>query len=172
MWYVVQVATGNEDTVKELCTRQISSAILEECFIPHYEEMKRYRGSWHKNQSILFPGYVFVVTEHIEQLGQELRSINGLTKILGSEGTYIPLSPSEIAFLERFGGPKRVVDVSVGFIENDRVQITEGPLMGMEGCITHIDRHKRKARLNVEMFGRQTEVTVGIEIVMKKTTQT
>ena len=38
--------------------------------------------------------------------------------------------------------------------ENDRVQIVSGPLTGMEGSIRRIDRHKRIAHLEIEMFGR------------------
>jgi transcriptional antiterminator NusG len=40
-------------------------------------------------------------------------------------------------------------------------------MMGMEGCIEKIDRHKRIARIRVEMFGRTIEATVGLEIVEK-----
>ena len=42
-----------------------------------------------------------------------------------------------------------------------------GPLKGMESTIQRIDRHKRKAWLNLEMFGRQQLVEVGVEIVKK-----
>ena len=39
--------------------------------------------------------------------------------------------------------------------------------MGMEGMIKKIDRHKRKAWLEVPMFGRVQTVQVGVEIVAK-----
>ena len=46
----------------------------------------------------------------------------------------------------------------------------DGPMKDYQGKIVHIDRHKRKAVLEVEFFGRRTEVTVGLGItVMKKT---
>lgn len=43
----------------------------------------------------------------------------------------------------------------------------DGPMKDYQGKIVHIDRHKRKAVLEVEFFGRRTEVTVGLEIVKK-----
>ena len=43
----------------------------------------------------------------------------------------------------------------------------EGPLVGMEGMIKRIDRHKRMAVLEVELFNRISEVKVGLEIVEK-----
>lgn len=39
----------------------------------------------------------------------------------------------------------------------------------MEGCIRKIDRHKRKARVSVEMFGRSVDMEVGLEIISKVT---
>ena len=54
------------------------------------------------------------------------------------------------------------------FIENDRVIITSGPLKGNEALIKKIDRHKRRAYLEIEMFGRKVEAQVGLEIVKKR----
>ena len=44
-----------------------------------------------------------------------------------------------------------------------------GPLKGMEGYIWKIDRHKRKAYLEVPMFNGMQNIQVGLEIVEKKT---
>ena len=40
---------------------------------------------------------------------------------------------------------------------------------GMEGLIRKIDRHKRMAYLEVEMFGRMVEMRAGLEIIEKIT---
>ena len=66
MWYVVQVRTGTEENIRTQCLRKISSEILERCFIPYYEEKKHIRGEWTVQKKVLFPGYVFVVTEDME----------------------------------------------------------------------------------------------------------
>ena len=57
-------------------------------------------------------------------------------------------------------------------ITYDKVVILSGPLKGMESTIQRIDRHKRKAWLNLEMFGRQQLVEVGVEIVKKVACET
>ena len=67
------------------------------------------------------------------------------------------------------GNEKQEVEMSIGIIEGDRVHIFEGPLQGMEGLIRKIDRHKRMAYLEVEMFGRMVEMRVGLEIIEKIT---
>ena len=43
MWYVIQVMTGLEENIKCQCEKLIDSKILERCFIPYYEEKKKYQ---------------------------------------------------------------------------------------------------------------------------------
>ena len=74
----------------------------------------------------------------------------------------------EIEFLQQFGKEDQIVEMSKGIIENDRVIITSGPLKGNEALIKKIDRHKRRAYLEIEMFGRKVETQVGLEVVEKR----
>ena len=168
MWYVIQVMTGMEENIKCQCEKLIASEILERCFIPYYEEKKKYRGSWHTETKVLFPGYVFLVSDQILALQEALHRVSGLTKLIGAGGEIIALSEQEVILLRRLGKDDQVVEMSVGVIENERVCILEGPLQGMEGNIRKIDRHKRKAWIEVEMFGRVMEMQVGCEIVGKR----
>lgn len=167
MWYVVQVFTGTEHNICRQAEKVIPTAILQRIFIPHYEQKRRVCGEWKLLQKVLFPGYVFVVTDHIEELWLQLKKVIGLTRLVGAGEDIIPLTEEEVDFLLNFGKEEQIVKMSQGFIENDRVHITDGPLMGMEGCIRKIDRHKRKAWVEVQMFGRKQVVQVGVEIVRK-----
>lgn len=168
MWYVMQVRTGTEESIRCQCQRIIDSSVLEQCFIPYYQYKKRFQGKWHIQESILFPGYVFLVCKNIEELLDKLKNVIGFTKVLGTGNEIVPLTEQEVTFLKRMGKEEQVVEMSTGIIENDTVQILEGPLKGLEGCIKKIDRHKRKAWLEIEMFGRNVEMQVGVEIVAKK----
>ena len=168
MWYVIQVFTGTEENIRLQCEKLIDTEVLEKCFIPYYEEKKKYDGQWHVNTKVLFPGYVFLVSEQVDGLKEQLHRVLGLSKLIGTGEEIIPLSEDEVKLLEKLGKKEQVVEMSVGVIENDCVKILEGPLRGMEGCIRKIDRHKRKAWIEVEMFGRSMEMQVGCEIVEKK----
>lgn len=70
-------------------------------------------------------------------------------------------------FLTKFANRNHVVDMSCGVIKNDKIIITDGPLMNLEGYITKIDRHKRIAYVDVELLGKITRVQVGLEIISK-----
>ena len=50
MWYVIQVRTGKEEEIQLQCEKVIREEVLERCFIPRYEQMKRYQGKWHKEE--------------------------------------------------------------------------------------------------------------------------
>lgn len=168
MWYVMQVRAGTEESIKIQCERTVPDSILERCFIPYYEERRRWKGSWTTIRRILFSGYVFVITEDIEGLHQQLKHVLGLTKILGSGRDIVPLSDDEVNFMERLGGEEQLVRLSEGIIVGGQVRVYEGPLQGMEGLVKRIDRHKRKAWLEIKMFGRIQLVQVGLEIVEKR----
>ena len=168
MWYVMQVRTGTEENIRCQCQRLINSDILERCFIPYYQQKKRFQGEWHIQERILFPGYVFLIAENLEQLVNELKKVIGLTKIIGTGNEIVPLISEEVDLLMKMGTDKQLVEMSCGIIENDRVQIVSGPLTGMEGSIRRIDRNKRIAHLEIEMFGRTVEMKVGLEIIKKE----
>lgn len=60
------------------------------------------------------------------------------------------------------------MEMSEGIIEGDRVVVTRGPLKGREASITRIDRHKRLAWVDMDVFGRSKSIRVGLEIVSKR----
>lgn len=165
--YSVFVRTGREAAVRDTCSRQISRELIKEVFIPHYERMRRYGGKWHREQHPLFPGYLFLITDQVETVFQELKSVPELTKILGAGTDFIPLHPEEVEFLKQIGNENHVTEMSTGFIVGDKVTVTSGPMKNIEGSIKKIDRHKRIAVVTIPMFGREQDVTMGLEIVEK-----
>ena len=99
MWYVVQVRTGTEESIRLQCEKHMSGEVLERCFIPYYEESKRIRGRWTTLEKVLFPGYVFMITEKLESLYDQLHGVIGLTKLIGTGREIVPLQEEEIAFM-------------------------------------------------------------------------
>ena len=167
MWYVVQVRTGTEERIRLQCEANVSPSVIERCFIPYCEEQRRIRGKWTIIKKVLFPGYVFVITEKLEEAYEALKDVIGLTRLIGTGDEVVPLTEREVELLLSFGGEEQVVHVSEGIIENSQVRIKSGPLKGKEGYIKKIDRHKRKAWLEMEMFGQVQKVQVGLEITEK-----
>ncbi|MDE5697663.1 MAG: antiterminator LoaP [Lachnospiraceae bacterium] len=168
MWYVVQVRAGTEERIRRQCISVIDKRVLEQCFVPYYKEQKKYQGTWHTEQKLLFPGYVFMVSNRLEELYQDLQRIIGMTRLLGTGDDIVPLQENEIELMKKMGAGRNAMEVSTGIIEKGSVVITQGPLAGMEGCIRKIDRHKRKAWLEVSMFGRTMKMEAGLEVIEKR----
>lgn len=167
MWYVVQVMSGQEHSIAAVCEAHLLGE-QEEVFVPLYERKRKIKGSWELCQAILFPGYVFFQTGDVDDLFYRLKRMDGLTKILRTGDDFTPLHETEVAFLQQFGREEHVVEMSIGYIEGDEVIITTGPMADWHGKVKKIDRHKKIAVLEIEFFGRMTDVTVGLEIVEKR----
>ncbi|MFR7590504.1 MAG: antiterminator LoaP [Longibaculum sp.] len=167
-WYVIQVRSGHEKEIADKCRFMIPKEILKECFIPEYVTKRKFKGKWHDVRSVLFKGYVFLISDEIDELFTELKKVPDFTKVIGKKKeTIYPLKDGEVEFLKAFGKDDHIVDMSVGFIEGDKIYITEGPLQGREGMITKVDRHKRIAYINVDIFNEITTAKVGLEIISK-----
>ena len=55
MWYVIQVNTGDEENVLNMCTRVVNKETYNDLFIPRYVCSRRYLGDWHNDALIMFP---------------------------------------------------------------------------------------------------------------------
>lgn len=153
--------------MRKQCERLVDHHAMERCFIPYQEQLKRYMGQWHKEMMPLFPGYVFADSQDVDLLFEELKRVTGLTKLLGTGSAIVPLTSEEIAILKRLGKEEQIVTISKGLIADNQVKILEGPLKELEGAICKIDRHRRKAWLELVMFGKIQRVEVGLEILEK-----
>lgn len=167
--FVVQVISGQEDRAAALMAKLAQGAV-EDCFVPKREVAHRKSGQWHRILEKLFPGYVFVQTSAPEQVREVLGRVPAFTRMLTSAGdTCLPLAADEVAWINAITNvDTHVMEMSKGVIEGDRVMVTQGPLKGHEALIARIDRHKRLAWVDMDMFGRNKTIRVGLEIVSKK----
>ncbi len=86
MYYVLQVAPGTEERTERLIRGQVRNRVYGRCFHPMRHVRKKFRGEWRDFHEKLLPGYVFITSESVRELYQELRQVPVLTKMLGKEG--------------------------------------------------------------------------------------
>ena len=167
--YVIQVVGGQERRAARLVRKMLGDE-LQDCFAPAREVKKRKSSQWEKVRELVFPGYLFLVTNDPKGAYTRLRQAPVLMRMLASAGDeFLPLSDEEIDWIRALAAPEtHVVEMSEGFIEGDKVVVTSGPLRGHEAQISKIDRHKRLAWLDMRMFGRNKSIKVGLEIVSKQ----
>lgn len=169
MWYVIQVLAGTEESVCELCRGSIDKDCYEEIFTPYYIVRRKVRGEWCDVKKVLFPGYFFVVLDNPDKFAEELKKIYKTTKPLKKGEEIVPITEEEQKYLEDMLDEKHVMHVSTGYLIGDEITILEGSLRDKTGLIKYIDRHKRIAEIEIDIFGRSTRVQVGLEVVKKVT---
>ena len=169
MYYVIWTLTGKEDIVRDEILAQMGAEYNSRIHILTRERKQKYRGEWQIRKEKLFPGYLFMDLDaaQIEPVREALRRATEHAKVIRTGEELYPIHEEEEKLLRRLTGNTTNVAVSVGVIEGDKIIVREGPLIGMEGMIKHIDRHKRMAVLEVELFNRVSEVKVGLEMVEK-----
>ena len=93
MWYVMQVQTGNEEIVIQLCEQMVDSSKYKHIFSPKCVTLKKYQGEWRELIRPLFPGYIFIDTDEscITDVVRACYAIPAVTKVLRSEDNFIPI---------------------------------------------------------------------------------
>jgi len=105
-----------------------------EVFLPRIRVRRRLRGRYRSIIESMFPRYLFVSLDDVDQNWSPIRSTRGVAGLVRM-GDYVPPVPDPIvhALLERADADS-CVDLrrDDDFSPNERVLITEGPLAGLE----------------------------------------
>ena len=169
MWYAIWTTTGAEGKLCEWIKDCISDSLYEDCFVPIVEQNRKFKGEWKIFKKPLFPGYLFVKTgeDKIMEFAKKLKNTLQFAMILSTEGKYTPIKESETYLIEGAYNNNGTLGTSIGMIEGDEIKIISGPLIGMEGAIRSINRHKRTAIIELKLFGRTSKLTIGLDIRSK-----
>ena len=111
---------------------------------------------------------MFLETEDIAKAYTELRKLSFFKQLLGKDDDVVhPISEYEKSRLLRFMNKDYVIETSLGYKEGETIEIVEGPLVGRVGEIKRVNRHKRMALIEMEIFGRKVLVNMGLELLSK-----
>ncbi len=168
-WYVIHTYSGYEAMVKDSLEKLIENNNLQgnifEIQIP-MEEMLEEKANGKKKivERKKFPCYVFLKMIYSNDIWYLVTSTRGVTGFVGPQGRPLPLTDDEVA---RMGLIKVAIDVD--FVVGDTVKIVSGPLESFSGKVVSLNESAQKAMINVEMFGRATDVEVDFVQVKKIT---
>ena len=167
-WFVVNTYSGHENKVKEkLLMRAESMGMQDYIFrviVPEQEETEIKDGVTKKRIKKLFPGYILVEMIMTDEAWYVVRNTPGVTGFIGSSGKGAkptPLPPQEVDNVLKVMGMSRI-DVDKELSIGTKVKIIGGPFTGMFGTIEEIDNDNQKFVLNVDLFGQETSVEVGM----------
>ena len=166
-WYVIHTYSSYEAMVKDSLEKLIENNNLQENIfeikIPTEETLEE-KASGKKKivERKKFPCYVFLKMIYSNDIWYLVTNTRGVTGFVGPQGRPLPLTDEEVA---RMGLEE--VAVEIDFTVGDTVQIVSGPLESFVGVVTAIIEGQQKVMVNVEMFGRKTDVELTFVQVKK-----
>lgn len=166
-WYVIQVQSKSE---YRLCTKikaRIPRNLYTDCFVPQAEYLYKKDGLFEKRIRPLFSGYIFVITDDVKDFYDALKKIDGFKRILKNGEDFTPISREEADFIAGITDQDYNISLSEGFIIDSKITITSGPLIGNEGIIKKIDRHKRIGLIEFNFMGQPQLIKMPLEIISK-----
>ena len=165
-WYVIHTYSGYENKVKTDLEKTIKNRELEDYFfniiVPMEEQIEIKDGKRKTNLKKVFPGYVLIKMIVTEKTWYIVRNTRGVTGFVGSGTDPIPLTEDEIRAMGF-----EITEVNVDYEVYDSVKVLDGPLTDFVGVVTEINKEKRKVKVLVSMFGRETPVELDFSQVQK-----
>lgn len=165
-WHAIYVITGQEEKVRTALEKHFGEQL--KILIPTRELKERKAGKWHKVQRKLFPGYILIKGRVTVETYFEIKQLPMLTKLLKNEDGPQRIEEKELEVLNvLISSEDGNIGISTAFKENEKVQITSGPLVGLEGHIQSVDARKGRAKVKLDFLGETRIVQLGIDFVDK-----
>jgi transcriptional antiterminator NusG len=163
-WYVIHTYSGYENKVKANLEKRVESMGMQDkifrIVVPEETETDTKNGKKKTTKRKVFPGYVLVEMVMTDDSWYVVRNTPGVTGFVGSSGAGskpTPLLEEEVEMiLKRMG--MALTEIDVDYEINETVRVKEGPFANFTGKIEEIDVDKRKVKVLVNMFGRETPV--------------
>lgn len=165
-WYVVHTYSGYENKVKANLEKIVENRNMQDFIVdivvPMEEQIEIKDGKKKATLKKVFPGYVLVKMLITDESWYVVRNTRGVTGFVGPGSKPVPLSDEEIRTMgvEQY---ETIMDYGVG----DSVRVIEGPLESFIGTVEEISEDKKKVRVSVSMFGRETPVELEITQIQR-----
>lgn len=165
-WYVVHTYSGYENKVKANLEKIVENRSMQESIldivVPMEEQIEIKDGKKKATLRKVFPGYVLVKMLMSDESWYVVRNTRGVTGFVGPGSKPVPLTDDEVKTMgvEEFAP---TVDYEVG----DNVRVISGPLENFIGIVEEINMEKKKVRVAVSMFGRETPVELELTQIQK-----
>ena len=165
-WYVLHTFSGYEQVAKDNLETVVEKFNLQnrifDIVIPMEEVIEEKNGKRKLVSKKVMPCYLLVKMIYGDDMWHNITRTRGITGFVGPKGRPLALTEDEIRkmHLEK-------VDVNIVLEVGDKVEVVDGPLMNMVGTVMSVENEARRAKVNVEMFGRETPVDLDFSQVRK-----
>ncbi|MDO1450317.1 transcription termination/antitermination protein NusG [Rhodocytophaga aerolata] len=180
-WYVIRAVAGQEKKIKSYLeneiVRQRLTEYIPQIIIPSEKVYEIRNGKKRVRDKITLPGYIIISADLTNgEVFHVITSIPGVIGFLGSDTgqgaaakTPVPLRQSEI---NRILGKmdeteEKGEQLETPFIVGESVMVMDGPFKTFKGTVEEIFEERKKLKVMVKIFGRNTPVELSYMEVQK-----
>lgn len=166
--YTVKVQSNREKSLSErLKSELLRNEIEADIFIPLEKSYYLRNGKKTIKEKIIYPGYVFVETQRLGSLEELLKSIPGNTGIMKDRnGDPVVMKDRDLKKIKVDDVPEPVFDL-YNYSVGESIKVIGGPFDKFSGVIKEIDKDRKKAKVDVSIFGRPTPVDLQFDQLEK-----
>ncbi|OAB42410.1 antiterminator LoaP [Paenibacillus glacialis] len=169
-WYALFVKNGREVLIADLLNKRFCPNELS-FFIPKRRVPEKREGRQFDTVKMLLPGYVLINTNMTNEIYYKLKKIPHIFRMLNKHETlneevhYYKIERREMEPIIQMSGGDGCIDYSDIKLSGTNIVVVNGPLKGMESQIKKIDKHKKRAKLQLDFLGKRLQFDVGINII-------
>lgn len=174
-WYVLRIVSGKEKKVKEYLDKEIQingwDKVILQILCPLEKVFKVQNGKKVLREKILFPGYIMLEALDGKLNDVMIQGIQGVTNVIHFLGKEHPIALRKSEVNKMFGKMDEVSEQGIGiaepYIVGETVKIIDGPFNDFNGTVEEVNEEKKKLRVTVKIFGRDTPVELSFTQVEK-----
>lgn len=164
--FVLQIDYKNENKILDILNSDLFNDCLKRSFILRRKQLKNYGKDWKLYEVDIIKGYIFMEMIDLDLFKKKLSKCKEIFELNNhNKIRLVKLQKRDLGFLNKFNST--VIDNSTGDIENGKIIVKEGPLIGKEDLIRKVDRHKRLAFFKYKFSFDNYDICLGLEIKNK-----
>ena len=177
-YYVLRTITGKEQEVGDYIrsmrdVEPLFRTNVRDILIPmetYFQVNKMAKEGKVERVRPYYSGYVFVEAWLVGDTTFKLRRVPNVLGFLGGEIDPVALSDADVAQLKETSDrlSEKPEDVELHFAVGERVKVTFGPFAGFFGEVTDVNDERKKLKILVKVFGRETMMEVDYMQVEKE----
>jgi len=176
-WFIVQTAAKSEEAAKRNILEQAKVRHLSDKFgmilVPEKKVIEVKNGAKKISKKRSYPGYIFILANMDEDVMMAVRESSKVSRFVEGKPESLPkpMSSKDInqVIVRLDEDAEAMPEQKLKFEEQEKVKIVSGPLADTEGFIKKVNYERAVLTVGVMLFGRQTEVEINFNDVIKET---
>lgn len=175
-WYVIRAISGKEKKVKQYLESEIErlqmSEYINQVLIPTEKVFEMRNGKKKLRERNFLPGYILIECDMVSELIPMVRDIPNVIGFVGNKkgSDPVPLRQSEVnKILGKVDEMNEMGEIpEEPFMKGETVKVMAGPFNGFTGIIDEVNEDKKKLKVVVKIFGRNTPIELNYFQVEKE----